>query len=42
MIPLVHLPDDPGPDAQPPFEPETETSPEKESEAWRKLKGLFK
>ena len=42
VIPLVHVPDDPGPDAQPPFEPGTETSPEPESEAWRKLKGLFK
>jgi HemY protein len=42
VIPLVHVPDDPGPDAPPHLEPETETSPEPQSEAWRKLRGLFK
>jgi HemY protein len=42
VIPLVHAPDDPGPDAPPHFEPETETSAEPQSEGWRKLRGLFK
>jgi len=39
IVPLVHVPDDPGPDPQ--LEPETGTaSPPNDS--WRKLRGLFK
>jgi HemY protein len=41
IVPLVHVPDDPGPDGQPQLEPETETSP-LPGEGWRKLRGLFK
>jgi HemY protein len=39
IVPLVHVPDDPGPDARPLVEPETETSPEPNTDGWR---GLFK
>ena len=42
IVPLVHVPDDPGPDAPQHLEPETETSPEPSSEGWRRLRGLFK
>jgi hypothetical protein len=42
IVPLVHVPDDPGPDAPPQREPEIETSSEPSGEGWRKLRGLFK
>jgi len=42
IVPLVHIPDDPGPDARPLVEPETETAPEPNNDGWRKLRGLFK
>ena len=42
IVPLVHVPDDPGPDPQPHLEPETETSSRRPSDSWRKLRGLFK
>jgi HemY protein len=42
VIPLVHVPDDPGPDPEPQFQPETEPAPEPPSEGWRKLRDLFK
>jgi HemY protein len=42
IIPLVHVPDDPGPDAPPPLEPETEPAREPSSDNWSKLRGLFK
>jgi HemY protein len=36
VIPLIHIPDDPGPDAV--FEDE---APERQGEGWRRLRGLF-
>jgi HemY protein len=42
IVPLVHVPDDPGPDARPLVEPEREQAPESGQEGWRKLRGLFK
>jgi HemY protein len=42
IAPLVHVPDDPGPDAPPHLEPETESAPEPASDGWRRLRGLFK
>jgi HemY protein len=42
IVPLVHVPDDPGPDARPLTEPETETTSEPPSDSWRKLRDLFK
>jgi HemY protein len=41
VVPLVHVPDDPGPDPQP-LEPNAGRSPEPPSDGWRKLRGLFK
>jgi HemY protein len=41
IVPLVHVPDDPGPDAPPPLEPETETAPEPANDSWRRWR-LFK
>jgi HemY protein len=41
IVPLIHVPDDPGPDPQPHFEPEAETS-SSSGDSWRKLRGLFK
>jgi hypothetical protein len=37
VIPLIHIPDDPGPDA----ELEDEPMPERQGEGWRRLRGLF-
>ena len=37
VIPLIHIPDDPGPDAA--FEDEAMTAPQ--GEGWRRLRGLF-
>jgi HemY protein len=37
VIPLIHVPDDPGPDA----EDEDESAPEHQGEGWRRLRGLF-
>jgi HemY protein len=42
VIPLVHVPDDPGPDAEPPLEPETEPASDKPNDGWGKLRSLFK
>jgi HemY protein len=42
IVPLIHVPDDPGPEPQPQLEPETETSSESSNDGWRKLRGLFK
>src|SRR5262249_45113215 len=42
IVPLVHLPDDPGPDGQPHPEPEIETSSEPSNDPWRKWRTLFK
>jgi HemY protein len=38
VVPLIHVPDDPGPDPQPQLDP----GPEPSSDGWRKLRGLFK
>ncbi len=37
VIPLIHIPDDPGPDA----ELEDEPMSERQGEGWRRLRGLF-
>ena len=37
VIPLIHIPDDPGPDA----ELEDDLSSERQGEGWRRLRGLF-
>jgi HemY protein len=42
VIPLLHVPDDPGPHAEPHADPEAEPPPDATSEAWNKLRGLFK
>jgi HemY protein len=42
IVPLIHVPDDPGPEPQPQLEPETETSSDSSNDGWRKLRGLFK
>ncbi|HKF10795.1 MAG TPA: heme biosynthesis HemY N-terminal domain-containing protein [Xanthobacteraceae bacterium] len=39
IIPLVHAPDDPGPNGDAPREPETDAPP---SEGWRRIRALFK
>ena len=38
-IPVLHAPDDPGPDAEPPVEPETE--PPAPADGWTRLRQLF-
>jgi hypothetical protein len=42
IVPLVHVPDDPGPDAPPHIDPERDSSSEPTNENWRKLRDLFK
>ena len=42
VIPLVQVPDDPGPDPEPQLEPETEPGPQSAGDGWRRLRGLFK
>jgi HemY protein len=39
VVPLIPVPDDPGPEPQPQLEPDAETPP---NDSWRKLRGLFK
>jgi HemY protein len=41
VVPLVHVPDDPGTDPEPLLEPETEPAPQS-GDGWRRLRGLFK
>jgi HemY protein len=41
VVPLIHMPDDPGPDSQP-LVPDTPRSPEPANDGWRKLRRLFK
>jgi HemY protein len=41
VIPLVHVPDDPGPDGELPLDPEIDP-PDDPNDNWRKLRGLFK
>jgi hypothetical protein len=40
VIPLVHAPDDPGPNGQSGPEPEVEPPPP--SEGWRRIRALFR
>jgi HemY protein len=40
IVPLIHVPDDPGPEPQ--LEPDGETPSDSSNESWRKLRGLFK
>ena len=40
VIPLVHAPDDPGPEAQSQIEPEPE--PEPSTDSWSKIRQLFR
>jgi len=42
LIPLLHAPDDPGPDAEPQAEPETEPPPPPPFTGWSRLRQLFK
>jgi HemY protein len=42
VIPLVHVPDDPGPDAEPPVEPAPEPASEPPSDGWSRIRALFK
>jgi HemY protein len=42
VVPLIHVPDDPGPDSQAQLEAHTEASPPSSADGWRKLRGLFK
>jgi HemY protein len=42
VIPLVHVPDDPGPDGALPLESDTDMAVEPANDSWRKLRGLFK
>jgi hypothetical protein len=41
VIPLVHVPDDPGPEPEARRDPETE-GPDKSSDGWSKLRGMFR
>ena len=40
VVPLIHVPDDPGPEPQPQLEPDADAP--NSSDGWRKLRGLFK
>ena len=42
VIPLVHVPDDPGPDAEPPVEPAPEPASEPPADGWSRIRSLFK
>jgi HemY protein len=42
VIPLVHVPDDPGPEPEPPFDAAAEPPPEPSSDGWQRLRQLFK
>jgi HemY protein len=42
VIPLLHAPDDPGPDAEMPVEPETESTPPPAPNGWKRFRQLFK
>jgi HemY protein len=42
LIPLLHAPDDPGPDAETPTEPETEPPAPPPFTGWNRLRQLFK
>jgi HemY protein len=42
IVPLIPVPDDPGPEPQPQLEPEADKSSPPASDGWSKLRGLFK
>jgi HemY protein len=42
VIPLVHVPDDPGPEPEPPLDAAAEPPPEPASDGWQRLRQLFK
>ena len=42
VIPLVHAPDDPGPDAEKPSEPAPEPPDEPPGDNWSRIRALFK
>jgi hypothetical protein len=42
IIPLLHVPDDPGPEPESSTEPAAEPPPDTASDGWRRLLGLFK
>jgi len=42
VIPLLHVPDDPGPEPEPSSEPATEPPPDTSPDGWQRLRGLFK
>ena len=42
VIPLVHAPDDPGPEAEPPAEPAPEPTTEPPPDGWSRIRALFK
>jgi HemY protein len=42
VIPLMHVPDDPGPEPELPLDPQPDPPTDPSSESWRKLRGLFK
>ena len=42
VIPLVHVPDDPGPDHEAQAEPAPEPASEPPSDSWTRIRHLFK
>ncbi len=42
VIPLVHVPDDPGPDPEPPVDASTEPPPDSTNDSWQRLRQMFK
>jgi hypothetical protein len=42
VIPLVHAPDDPGPEGEAPIEPEPEPATEPPADSWSKIRQLFR
>jgi HemY protein len=42
VIPLVHAPDDPGPEPESQIEPEPESTTEPAADSWSKIRGLFR
>jgi hypothetical protein len=42
VIPLVHVPDDPGPDVERESEPQAETHAPEPAEGWRRFRQLFR
>jgi hypothetical protein len=42
VIPLVHAPDDPGPDPETQIEPEPEPAAEPLPDSWSRIRAMFK